>query len=223
MPEPVEQYIVTAVALNIRALPDNTSKIVGHLRKGDVVEKLELSADGKWIRHKSGWSSKSYLQKVGESAPPPTPSDMPWFPIADHEFGVIEYPGNQHNPRVLEYLSTVTNISEYWRSQDETPWCSAFVNWCVEKAGYQGTKSAVSTSWLGWGRAIEKPVKGCIAVFSREGGGGHVGFYFDETPTLSETYIRILGGNQEHMNTGIGAVNLTHYPKSRLLGYRVAK
>jgi len=90
----------------------------------------------------------------------------------------------------------------------------------VEKAGYVGTKSALSTSWLKWGRKIDTPIKGCIAIFSRDG-GGHVGFYIDETPTLSENYIRILGGNQEHMETDIGAVNLKYYLKSKLLGYRV--
>jgi hypothetical protein len=30
-----------------------------------------------------------------------------------------------------------------------------------------------------------------------------------------------LGGNQDHMETGIGAVNLAYYKKSKLLGYRV--
>ena len=226
MSQEIEKYRVTAVALNIRAAPSKTSKILGHLVKGEVIEKLAESPDGNWIKLKhnniEGWSSKNFLEKVSNEVPPLL-GNFPWMPIADKEYGVIEYPGEIHNPRVLEYLNTVTNIGPTWRSMDETPWCSAFVNWCVEKAGYVGTKSALSTSWLSWGKKIDKPVKGCISVFSRPSGGGHVGFYFDETPTLSETYIRILGGNQEHMETEIGAVNLKHYLKSRLLGYRVSK
>ena len=217
----IERYRVTAVVLNIRSEPVNTAKILGHVIRDQVIEKIAESADGFWIKHKEnmleGWSSKKYLVKVKGDEPI---GNFPWMPIADKEYGVIEIPGKEHNPRVLEYLSTVTNISPTWRSRDETPWCSAFVNWCVEKAGYVGTKSAESTSWLNWGRSIEKPVKGCLAIFSRNG-GGHVGFYIDETATLSETYIRILGGNQEHMETEIGAVNLKYYLKSRLLGYRV--
>lgn len=224
MTQELEKYIVTAVALNFRAEPSKTSVILGHSVKGDVIEKLAESTDGLWIKHKrnnkEGWSSKKYLSKIGTNEPPPG-VEFTWMPIADKEYGVIEFPGKEHNPRVIEYLQTVTNIGPTWRSRDETPWCSAFVNWCVEKAGYAGTKSALSTSWLKWGRKIDKPIKGCIAVFSREGGGGHVGFYFDETVTQSETYIRILGGNQEHMGTDIGAVNLKHYLKSRLLGYRI--
>jgi uncharacterized protein (TIGR02594 family) len=223
MTETIEQYRVTTVALNVRAAPSNTSKILGHVIKDQVIVKIAITSDGSWIRHKEntvdGWSSTKFLVKLGADVPPPT-GDFPWMSIADKEYGVIEFPGKPNNPRVLEYLATVTNIGPTWRSQDETAWCSAFVNWCVEKAGYVGTKSALSTSWLKWGQKIDKPVKGCIAVFSRDG-GGHCGFYIDETPTLSETYIRILGGNQDHMETGIGAVNLTYYLKSRLLGYRI--
>jgi len=225
MPEGIEKYRVTAVALNIRAAPSKTSQILGYLVKNEVIEKISESPDGNWINHKHnsvvGWSSTKYLSKIGEDIPQPV-GDFAWMPIADKEYGVIEFPGKEHNPRVLEYLSTTTNIGTTWRSQDETPWCSAFVNWCVEKAGYVGTRSALSTSWLKWGRTINEPVKGCIAIFSRNG-GGHVGFYIDETPTLSETYIKILGGNQEHMETQIGAVNLKHYLKSKLLGYRIPK
>jgi uncharacterized protein (TIGR02594 family) len=223
MAQEIEKYRVTTVALNIRAAPSNTSKILGHAIKDQVIEKIAESPDGLWIKHKEnnveGWSSKKYLSKITGDVPV---GEFPWMPIADKEYGVIEFPGKENNPRVLEYLSTVTNIGPRWRSQDETAWCSAFVNWCVEKAGYVGTKSALSTSWLNWGKKLDQPVKGCLAVFSRDG-GGHVGFYIDETPTLSETYIRILGGNQEHMETQIGAVNLRHYLKSRLLGYRIPK
>jgi uncharacterized protein (TIGR02594 family) len=223
----IERYRVTTVALNVRAAPSTTSKILGHVIKDQVIEKIAETPDAAWIRHKEnnvdGWSSKKFLTKLPASDVPVPSGEFPWMPIADKEYGVIEIPGTQHNPRILEYLSTVTNIGPTWRSKDETPWCSAFTNWCVEKAGYVGTKSALSTSWLSWGQKIDKPVKGCIAVFSRAGGGGHCGFYIDETPTLSETYIRILGGNQEHMETDIGAVNLKHYLKSRLLGYRIPK
>ncbi len=219
----IENYRVTTVALNVRAAPSTTSKILGHVIKDQVIVKIAETPDGIWIRHKEnsleGWSSKKFLLKITGDAPV---GDFPWLSIADKEYGVIEFPGKENNPRVLEYLATVTNIGPHWRSQDETAWCSAFVNWCVEKAGYVGTKSALSVSWLNWGKKIDKPVKGCIAVFSR-GGGGHCGFYIDEMLTLSETYIRILGGNQEHMETQIGAVNLRYYLKSRLLGYRVPK
>ena len=133
----------------------------------------------------------------------------------------MEIPGIENNPRVLEYLNTVTNIGPTWRSRDETPWCSAFVNWCIEKAGFEGTKSALSTSWLRWGQKVDLPVKGCLAIFRRDNGGGHVGFYVEELAATGETYIKILGGNQEHADTDIGEVNEKYYLKSKLLGYRL--
>jgi uncharacterized protein (TIGR02594 family) len=223
MTETAEKYRTTAVALNIRQNPVNSAKILGHLSKGEVITKLALSADGYWIKHRThnveGWSSKNYLTKVQEL--PVADGNFPWLPIAEKEKGVIEIPGTANAPRVLEYLKTVTNIGPTWTSKDETPWCSAFVNWCVEKAGFTGTKSALSTSWLKWGQPIDKPVKGCLAIFLREGGGGHVGFFIEEVPTLSEIYIKLLGGNQEHGDTDIGEVNERHYRKSKLLGYRI--
>ncbi len=223
MTEAVEQFRATPVALNIRELPVNTAKILGHLTRGEVIQKLAESSDGYWIRHKThgveGWSSKKFLEKLVEI--PPTGGALPWMAIAEKEKGVIEIPGKENSPRVVEYLKTVTNIGPTWTSVDETPWCSAFVNWCVEKAGYAGTKSALSTSWLKWGKATTKPVKGCLAVFQREGGGGHVGFFIEEVPTYTEIYVKVLGGNQEHADTQIGEVNEKHYRKSKLLGYRI--
>src|SRR4030095_2451187 len=70
-------------------------------------------------------------------------------------------------------------------------WCSAFANWCVEKAGYEGTDSAWAKSWLTWGKKLATPRRGCIAVFTR-GDGGHVGFYISKTSSV----IKVLGGNQ---------------------------
>ena len=223
MTDVIEKYRATPVALNIRETPVNTAKILGHLTRGEVVVKLAESPDKNWIKHKThgheGWSSKKFLLKLVDL--PTTSSTFPWLPLAEKEKGVIEIPGKENSPRVLQYLKTVTNIGPTWTSRDETPWCSAFVNWCMEQAGYAGTKSALSTSWLKWGQAITKPVKGCLAVFERDNGGGHVGFFLEEVPTMSEIYIKVLGGNQEHADTQIGEVNEKHYRKSKLLGYRL--
>lgn len=54
-------------------------------------------------------------------------------------------------------------------------------------------------------------------VFSRGIGWGHVGFYLDET----ENEIKVLGGNQENKETRTCKVSEKHYPKTRLLGYRI--
>jgi uncharacterized protein (TIGR02594 family) len=131
----------------------------------------------------------------------------------DHAFaerGVKELLGQGSNPRVLEYLRTTT-LPAKLAADDETPWCSAFVNWCVTRSGLKGTDSAAARSWLTWGQPLEVPRRGCVAVLSRAG-GGHVGFYLR---TVGST-LHLFGGNQNNL------VGTRAYDRSRLLGYRIA-
>jgi len=206
-------YEVTAEGLNVREEPSIHGKILTVLQKGAQVELISISGDDYW--HKvltaggiEGWAAHKYLRLVPDAAPN-LPAELPWLAIAFAEIGSKEFPGASDNPRVIEYLHS-TNLPAPERHHDETAWCSAFVNWCMERAGFEGTDSAWAKAWLNWGKEIKKPRKGCIAVFTREG-GGHVGFYMGQT----QTAIKLLGGNQDD------AVNIANYPKSRLLGYRL--
>lgn len=209
----MSKYQVTAHKLNIREEPKLIGKIVGVLEKDEVVDVMSTSGDGYWHKIKrndglTGWSSHKYLvslendDKIGNE-------EFPWMPIAIREIGVHEYTGAADNPRVVEYLQSTT-LGEPYRSNDETYWCSAFVNWCVEKAGYAGTDSAWARTWANWNKTIDTPRRGCIAVFTR-GSGGHVGFYVGET----DTEVEVLGGNQND------SVCTSKYPKSRLISYQV--
>jgi uncharacterized protein (TIGR02594 family) len=148
--------------------------------------------------------------------PPVTPptgvgnTDAHWFDIAMQEeaTGVDEIPGLEDNPRIVEYQQS----TELGDADDETPWCSSFVNWCIQQAGLQGTNSAAARSWLRWGQEIPGPRTGCIVVLSRGNSPqlGHVGFYCEDAGDR----IRILGGNQSNR------VNISSYPKARVLSYR---
>jgi uncharacterized protein (TIGR02594 family) len=128
------------------------------------------------------------------------------YRIAFNELGVKEVPGQDDNPRIIEYHATTLLRA----TDDEVPWCSAFVNWCVTQAGYIGTNSAAAKSWLGWGKKLEEPVKGCICVLSRIG-GNHVGLFHDKDDA---GFIYILGGNQGDR------VSISRFPISRLIEYR---
>lgn len=136
----------------------------------------------------------------------------PWLTIAlqEKDKEVKEIPGPDHNPRIIQYLRTV-GLPESFLS-DETPWNSAFVNWCFQQSGIKGTNRAMSRSWLDWGEPLEKPRLGAITVLGVSGSptAGHVGFYIGE----SATQIYLLGGNQANM------VNISAYSKDRVLGYR---
>ncbi|GAM61380.1 cell wall-associated hydrolases [Vibrio ishigakensis] len=134
-----------------------------------------------------------------------------WYQAAlgEMESGVSEVPGaDAHNPRILEYHQTTT----LGASDDETAWCSSFVNWCVEQSGLTGTRSAAARSWLTWGSALQTPVEGCILILKRgkHPWQGHVGFYVGE----KNGAILVLGGNQSD------SVNISSYAAERLLGYR---
>lgn len=207
-----EKYRVTVIALNVREAPSITAKVLSFLHKADLVELISKSGDGYWFKIKKdadeGWVSHKYLELVVDGST--STEEFPWVPIALAEEGVKEFPGSGDNPRIIEYLKS-TNLSSPYNSNDETPWCSAFANWCVERSGFEGTDSAWARSWLNWGKKLTKPRRGCIVVFKRDVSSGHVAFYIGET----STQIKVLGGNQSD------AVDISSYPKGRLLGYRI--
>ena len=138
--------------------------------------------------------------------------DAPWMPHALGELGQRELPGGADNPRVLEYLATCTHNPALLH--DETAWCSAFANWCMEQASVARTHKLNARSWLTWGRETVAPFKGCVVVFSRppDPSHGHVGFWMG----ASGTDVLTLGGNENN------AVSIKLYPASRLLCYRQA-
>lgn len=211
----MDHYLVTASSLNLRSTAKVADNILGSLKRGSLVGWLGTSQDGLWMKvkkgsSKEGWVFAKYLTKQGEE-----PSsivereEFPWMSLAVSEIGQREVPGAGSNPRVVEYLKS-TDLDVAAAGKDSTFWCSAFVNWCVEKAGYAGSNSAWARSWLNWGKSVARPRRGCISVF-RRGSGGHVAFYVG---TQGQDY-RVLGGNQGD------AVCMAGYPKAHLLGFRV--
>ncbi|MBB3697633.1 TIGR02594 family protein [Flammeovirga yaeyamensis] len=215
----MKQFIVKAKALNIRKMPTVNSDSIGYLSMGDVIDVHKFSGDGKWVgfirvtgnEKQKGWASLKFLYSL-ENDNLIRPDDFPWTELAIREMGTREYYGNADNPRIVQYLMSTENINYHARSNDETAWCSAFVNWCMETCGFEGTNTAWARHWLNWGEPISHPVRGCVTVFKR-GSGGHVGFFIKET----ETSIFVLGGNQDD------EVNIKEYNKDRLLGYRLIK
>lgn len=192
------------------------------LNKGDVVVAVNDPSNGYWQKIQLGsgkfaWLASKYVQPFT----PPVLAALvcPWMDVALRELNVCEAAGHVSNQRVLEYLrSTTLNTTE--ASTDETPWCSAFANFCVEAAGFAGTDSAWARSWLKWGASTDAPVYGDVVVFDRvlsDGThGGHVAFYMGEG-AASSSDIRVLGGNQHDK------VCHADYSKAKVLGYRTLR
>lgn len=157
------------------------------------------------------------LGRVGteQSLPQPMPPKIMeprWLEIARKEIGVHETRGGE-TKRILEYHAQTSLHA----SDDETSWCSSFMNWCMMSVGLRGTRSAAARSWESWGLPLDKPIVGCIVVFwrgSKDSGLGHVAFYMGEQ---DRDYILCLGGNQGDK------VCIAPEPKARVIAYRWPK
>lgn len=120
-----------------------------------------------------------------------------WMAVARKEIGQSEIAGKKHNQRIVAYHQTTTLRA----TDDETPWCSSFVNWVMEKSGYRGSKSAAAKSWLSWGVEVE-PKEGAIVVIQRKvngydaATGSSSGFHVGFLNSVDSNSINLLGGNQ---------------------------
>lgn len=95
------------------------------------------------------------------------------------------------------------------------PWCAGFMNYVLDKAGYQHTDSLLASSYHQYGTKVKIPQRGDIVILRRTGGSGrHVGFFYDFVYNDGEQYIRLLGGNQQK------AVRISEYPMNIVIEYR---
>ncbi len=145
-----------------------------------------------------------------------------YLSYARSRIGQREIPGQGSNPYISHCLTKVGCAPD-----DSIAWCSAFVNDCMDSVGIKGTGKANARSWLDWGRPIEFPVFGCVAIYWRpmilkhpfggvpilgnDGIHAHVGFWLFE---LDDEDCN-LGGNQNN------SVDLEFHKKDKLLGYRL--
>ena len=127
------------------------------------------------------------------------------------EYGVKEdKDAGEHNPRILEYLK---EIGYAGIKDDETPWCSTFVNFCAKVAGLERSKKLNARSWLDVGEPVTDPQPGDVVIFWRESKTshkGHVAIFINK----NSTHHYVLGGNQGNM------VQISPYANGRVLGYR---
>jgi len=139
---------------------------------------------------------------------------MKHIELALSQVGIKEIVGSQHNPEVLKYFD---EIGHDWVDDDETAWCSAFVNWICFKKGLPMSGKLNARSWLNVGAPLEEgcePQVGDVVVLwrgSKNDWRGHVGFFISNRNGM----IYILGGNQNNQ------VKISAYNQSRLLEYRI--
>jgi len=109
------------------------------------------------------------------------------------EVDVKEIVGSGQESRVLEYQATTAG--KY--SEDETPWCGAFVSWVFTTTKIRhGLKTPErAKDWINFGSPTSNPVVGSVAIKSRVG-GGHVCIVVGKDLNGN---LLCVGGNQNNM------------------------
>lgn len=129
--------------------------------------------------------------------------------VALSQAGQKEIEGDANNPTIVNYAK---ESGFKWVNDDETPWCSIFMNWVAFKAGYKRSGKANARSWLTVGENILFPETGDVAIFRRGNSDwkGHVAFFLN----FDGEYVTVFGGNQGNQ------VKISRYSKVDVLGYR---
>lgn len=135
---------------------------------------------------------------------------LAWLDKAHTYIGLTEIKGSKHNPKIIEWWKA---IGAGWFTDDETPWCGAFVGGVLAESGLPVLPKGAGASaraWENYGVKLSKPAVGCIVTFSRSG-GGHVGFVVGKDRFGN---LMVLGGNQGD------AVNIKPFAVNRVTSYR---
>jgi len=133
------------------------------------------------------------------------------FSLAQRFVGLKETPGTVSNAMVLGFLQ----LDQSWPTNDEIPWCSAFMNYIAWLLRLPRSKDLRARSWLNVGTPIQlaeaKPGFD-IVILSRgdDPESGHVGFYAG----MEGGRIVLLGGNQSD------SVRLASFDVNRVIGVR---
>lgn len=144
------------------------------------------------------------------------------YRVASSWLGRKELPGVATDPLVLAMLQ----LDSPWVHDDETSWCSAFVNFVAYQLWLPRSKSLGARTWLKVGTPVssigDARVDADVVILWRGStpqpgpdvieAPGHVAF-FGGYGTAPRT-VRLLGGNQGDM------VSIADFPIARILGIR---
>lgn len=75
----------------------------------------------------------------------------------------------------------------------KTPWCAAFANAVLKKAGKKGSGSLTARSFFAWGKRVTTPQPGDVVIIKTKR-GYHVGFFVGR----KGNQVLVIGGNQSN-------------------------
>lgn len=144
------------------------------------------------------------------------------------ELGVEEWPGEDSNPRILEYIDC-TPLGT-WSRTDANPWCGAFVSWGITTWGTRPPppeKGHRAREWMRWGRkAGPDELLGSVCVVQlkrrtkrsrRATGSARGGYHVGVVTEVQKRRVQLISGNKDDR------VGIDWYPLSRwtVRAYRV--
>lgn len=136
-----------------------------------------------------------------------TQSELSWISTARSYIGTREIKGLKTAPTIAKWLHKLNA----WWTDDETPWCGVFVAHCLQMNNLQIPKNWMrAKDYLNLPTKLDRPVYGCVVVFTRDG-GGHVGFVVGRN---DRGELLVLGGNQND------CVSISAFNQNRVVGYR---
>ena len=177
----------------------------GPTRHTPVMEDQEPKKDDIWLQVACTGDEKDhkeeFLKKNGQYFTLESYKRAPWMEIAKNEIGIEEIYGiKNNNPRILEYHEAAgynkklmgREITDDWIGNIRDAWCGSFVYWCLWKSGIKkedlNKKGYNAFSWKNWGKKVDKPAYGAIAILSYS----HIAFVAGK----KGDEIILLGGNQ---------------------------
>lgn len=142
-------------------------------------------------------------------------SDFSWLIEARRHIGQKEVPGPGVNAWLRDLWHGLPGGPWFWqhygKDDSKLPWCGAFMAGVFRKVGISlPARYASAAGWLEWGTRLDTPTRGCVVVFSRQG-GGHVGIVVGRD---QRDRLIVLGGNQGD------AVTEAPFDRSRVTGFR---
>lgn len=123
--------------------------------------------------------------------------------------GIKEIVGPKHDPKIMTWAKELGLEKVY--TSDEIAWCGLFIAHVCRVSGIDVVKDPLwAKNWAKWGTKQVIAMLGDVLVFTRPGGGGHVGIYVGE----DDNNYHVLGGNQGN------CVSVTEIAKSRCIAIR---
>lgn len=128
------------------------------------------------------------------------------YDIAKQYVGLKEIEGDEHNPKIMEWVNRLGFQNKYGIKSDEVAWCATFANGVLLEFGLQGSGSPRAKSFLDIGTTYnigdELPNKPfAIVAVSHRGyinpntkeGSGHVELV--DPQSITESRYSSIGGN----------------------------